>query len=344
MAMRADMAVPPAIKELLNTLAARFGDYRQNLFEVSVRSARGKLIFSGRVLDESTRRALETTLNENFPDLVYDDSAVRVLQQARPAALTVATNLTGLYRDSHFESEMLSQLVYGTPLELLDERDQWAFVRLPDGYLGWTYRPYLKLESAPAATHIVTAAESILRSGPDAGAGPVTRVMGSTRVKVSSVRGEWAEVTASRPGWMPLADLIALEDLPRAAADRRAAVIAAAEKFVGVPYLWGGCSALGLDCSGLVHLVHSWVGLNIPRDADLQFAAGRRIDAPFRPGDLIFFKEGNSPLPVTHAALCVGGWKIIHASQQRNGVYYDDVQAVDYLRTSVVGGCTFIEG
>ena len=60
--------------------------------------------------------------------------------------------------------------------------------------------------------------------------------------------------------------------------------------------------------------------------------AGRPVEEPFKPGDLLFFGEAGAGRHITHVAISLGGWEIIHASRSRNGVYHDDVQAVDHLR------------
>jgi cell wall-associated NlpC family hydrolase len=139
-----------------------------------------------------------------------------------------------------------------------------------------------------------------------------------------------------------LTDLRALDSLPLDAATQRQQMVQDAAPLTGVPYLWGGCSALGIDCSGLVQLLHRLVGITIPRDADMQYDAGRPVEAPFQPGDLLFFGSQGARRSITHVGMSVGGWRIVHASRARNGVYQDDVQAVESLRDSFVGACTFV--
>ena len=73
----------------------------------------------------------------------------------------------------------------------------------------------------------------------------------------------------------------------------------------------------------------------------MQFDAGQPVEPPFRPADLLFFGESSERRNITHVGVSLGGWRILHASRSRNGVYEDDVQAVEHLGDSFVGARTF---
>jgi len=305
----------------------------------------------GTVLDEASLAGVLAGLAARLPELRFDVSRVRILRAGATQAV-VATNLTGLYADASFLAEQISQLMNGWPLDLLLEEVRWHFVRQADGYLGWAYGPYLAEVAVPAATHLVCEPISALRDEPAVTAPLVNRVLGGTAVE-ATVLGDWARVTLAgdrsaplRPGldgWLPAADLRPLSALPADEAGLRAQIVADGVRFVGVPYLWGGCSAFGIDCSGFAQLLHRLAGLIIPRDADMQYDAGRPVSEPFQPGDLLFFGEGAiESRKITHVAVSLGGWRVLHASRSRNGVQEDDVQAVEHLRESFVGARNFL--
>jgi cell wall-associated NlpC family hydrolase len=140
-------------------------------------------------------------------------------------------------------------------------------------------------------------------------------------------------------------------DLAPAAADYRgsaAAVLDTAHGFLDTPYLWGGMTEEGIDCSGLTQIAYRVHGYTIPRDADEQFARLERQVAPdeLQPGDLLFF--GPTHERVTHVMLYAGDDRVIHASSAAKRVVTQGIRpgAPDYhaRRDRYLGARRVIDG
>jgi hypothetical protein len=254
----------------------------------------------------------------------------------------VGTNLTGLYDTPTLHLPLSSELCYGTDVEILDQEDKWVFTRQKDGYLGWIYKAHLADGFASQGTHLVLVPSCELRAGPEAGSEIITRVVCGMGVTLEERRGEWAKVIANKTGWMPFSYLRAIDELPKSTEEKRRAMIEDSARMIGIPYVWGGISGNGIDCSALARLLHKGVGLDIPRDADLQHSVAKPVEPPFEVGDLLFFRELGKKRPVTHMGISLGGWRMIHASQGNNGVYIDDVQERESLKQMFVSAGSFL--
>ena len=330
------------IQEVLDELRTR-NDNRISVFDLQIKELNHEtLSLSGKILDQDQLAALEGTFSNRFPSLRVDAASVRILSRASHECVHVATNLTSLYDGPTLHLPLSSEMCYGTDVDILDEEEKWAFTRQKDGYLGWVFKPHLAEGFAPQATHVVLSPSHELHAQPDAKSEIITRLVSGTSVEVEDVRGEWSKVIANKRGWIPSSLLRALSELPKSIEEKRKTLIEDSGRMIGVPYVWGGTSGNGIDCSGLSRLLHKWVGLDSPRDADMQHGAARPVEPPFEVGDLLFFREIGKKRQVTHMGISLGGWRMIHSSQGRNGVYVEDVQENESLKEMFVSAGSFL--
>jgi cell wall-associated NlpC family hydrolase len=157
-----------------------------------------------------------------------------------------------------------------------------------------------------------------LRAEPADGAEQVTQALGGEPLRVLEDRGEWVRVETeyAYPGWARREDLggePGADWLQPVAADP----VEQARTLLGTPYEWGGMTASGIDCSGLVHMAFRACGRLVPRDADQQEEAGEQVPEPeLRTGDLVTY---GPPAGADHIAFWVGEGRILHATG-REGV------------------------
>jgi cell wall-associated NlpC family hydrolase len=149
-----------------------------------------------------------------------------------------------------------------------------------------------------------------VRAEPSEQAEQVTQLLLGEPVAVEERQDGWARIRTAYdyPGWVREEALTGTGD-----------PVEQARRYLGAPYLWGGMTEQGIDCSGLVHMSHRAIGRLVPRDADQQEDAGAEIDeADVRPGDLITYAEPGET-HATHIAFWLGDGRILH-STQRDGV------------------------
>ena len=191
------------------------------------------------------------------------------------------------------------------------------------------------------AGHLVIAPVIEVHAEPNAVSEVVTRLVSGTGVAVNETRDGWKKVHANRVGWVESHHLRGLDNIPQNVDEKRVMLESDSHGMIGVPYLWGGSSGNGIDCSGFAQLLHRWVGIEIPRDADMQCDAAKPVEPPFEIGDLIFFSEDDDKR-ITHVGMSLGGWKVIHSSRSHNGVYVDDLQVRKSLMDIFVGAGSYL--
>jgi len=245
--------------------------------------------------------ALDRRLTPARPDLAAAHLKGKVsansFVEGRPAQ--VAHGIAGLYAAPAEDSGLQTQLLFGESFTIYEDKDGWAWGQASlDSYVGYARAACLALPLA--ATHRVTSLATPLLRAPDVKKGALDMLPMNAKVAAA---GEDGRFTRLVNGAYVFSRHLAPVD------GRAADWVAAAERFAGVPYLWGGKTSAGIDCSGLVQTALEAGGLQSPRDTDMMEAAlGLPLaqDASLQRGDLIFWKG--------HVGLMLDRERIIHAN------------------------------
>ncbi len=323
-----------AATDALAAVRTRFApDRRVAVFDLKVERTEDALAVSGEVESAAAKAAALEALRACGERNVVDH--VTVLPDAALGGQTLGlvrvsvANVRG--RPSH-SAELVTQTLMGWPLRVLKEQDGWYLVHTePDGYLGWIETLQLTRVDAEtkqaweaAARVVSTVPVGVLRLAPATDAEPVTDLVMGSVMQAAGRSGGWTEVSLpdGRRGFAPGGEV---QDYAAWTSSRTAdpeAIDRTARLFMGVPYLWGGTSSKGFDCSGFVKIVLHLHGIELPRDADQQAAMGRPVAidkglSELRKGDLLFFgptETPEQPERITHVALYEGNLEFIHAS------------------------------
>jgi len=241
---------------------------------------------------------------------------------AAPRAL-VTVGIADLRAEPTGTSELVDQAHLTEMVTVLGERSDWRFVQGPDQYFGWLRSDQIFEVPGSNNQHVVAVLLADVHDRDSRASAVIERLPVGTRppqvfkavgLDGANARPEWAEVPlrgdrtrGPRSGFLAVADTTRDGEVVSRypTADD---YLKTAESFIGVPYLWGGTTALGLDCSGFVQQVYRLNGVALPRDADQQAVLGRKVETA-RAGDLMFFGVES----VTHVALATSATEFIHA-------------------------------
>ncbi|KIT16993.1 C40 family peptidase [Jannaschia aquimarina] len=216
--------------------------------------------------------------------------------------------------------ERTSQLLYGETFRVIDEREGYSFGQgLRDGYCGWVATTALARHEE--ATHWIAAPATHLYVKPSLRAQPEVSLYCGSRVRVVSEQGDFCKLSTGHHA--PVQHLRLLRQTYMDA-------VRLADLFLGTPYLWGGVSPWGVDCSGLVQRALLGAGHECPRDSDQQMAElGRPLlgGEDLKRGDLIFWKG--------HVGILASPTRLLHANAYTMSVAYENLgEAIERIARS----------
>ena len=223
------------------------------------------------------------------------------------------------------DAEVVSQAIYATTVSVLEEKEGWRKVRTPgDDYTGWVEPAALLPLPAGAppyashghVAHVGSLFANLYREPSVTRRQPLVTVPYDTRLEATgetdAENHRWIKVRLpdASTAFVQQGD-ISFQRSPASIED----VIALGKRFLGIPYLWGGVSSYGLDCSGFMQLLARRRGLTLPRDArpQSQWTGSAPVArAELKPADLLYF--GPSPEKVNHTGMYIGNGQFIHAT------------------------------
>lgn len=198
------------------------------------------------------------------------------------------------------------QVIFGADLTVIERRDGWAFVQAAqDRYCGWLTEASLGTE-LPPITHRVRSPASHVYSAPDMKQPELCALSIGARLSVTGTEAGFAQLSSG--GYVPLQHI---SDQPSMDP------VEVAESLLGSPYLWGGNSRAGLDCSGLVQIALIACGIPCPGDTDMQREAFPEISEIQR-GDLLFWPG--------HVAMAISAEMMIHATAWKMSVIRENIE------------------
>ena len=232
-------------------------------------------------------------------------------------------------------SDRVKQLPVGYVVDIIGEQDGWY--QLADGYIASSYVEILEDSQVEAARAEYEAAVKAAEEKAKAEAEAKKKAEAEAKKKAEAEAKKKAEQAAAQS--KPSSGNNTSSNSSSAPTKSGAAVVAYAKQFLGYPYVYGGTSPSGFDCSGFVKYVYAHFGVKMNRTASAQMDNGTPVSmSQLIPGDVVFFKKaGSSASRASHVGIYIGGGQFIHASTSKTGVIISKMSSA-YYTSGFVGG------
>ena len=264
-------------------------------------------------------------------------------------------NLRG--RPAH-SAELVTQATLGTPVKILKVEDSWYLIQTPDKYLSWvdsggimplSTEKYTDWKSTPKVIYTNTIGHSY--TGPSKDTQVISdMVAGGVLERIGEEKDFYYVLYPDgRKAYVPKTEAMDYDRWLAALDPNQESLVSTSKTLMGVPYLWGGTSTKGVDCSGFTKTIYFLNGIVLPRDASQQIHTGKEIDAvrdfgKLEPGDLLFFGKPATDTTkerVIHVGMWIGNNEFIHSagrvhisSMDKEAPNFDAYNFNRYLRSN----------
>ncbi|GAE88546.1 C40 family peptidase [Acetivibrio straminisolvens] len=237
----------------------------------------------------------------------------------------------------------MTQAIFNQPVEVIEEKATWTKVKVVDGYVGWLRSKFIDrdctsiMEEKYTDRAVITGKTKKVYSSAGGGVTLKDVVMG-TELFIKGKKDRYYEVAlpGGLTGWIDTKDTIKVPSGSLIPATSAQDFLATVGKFIGTPYLWGGVSSWeGVDCSGLVYICSRINGVDLPRDADMQFEfikTGVGSMEELKVGDLLFFSSNNELKDISHVGVYAGEGKFVQAAKSKGMVVESDLNTEYYIK------------
>ncbi len=284
----------------IDTVTRQFApDQRTVLFKVMTR---GNIVV-GETTDPAAKQALFSRLHA--AGIKYTDSII-VLPQASLAGKTkavVTNSVANLRLLPRHQAELTSQATLGTPLTVLKRERGWYLVQTPDRYISWVDGGAITWMDNEVFNRWQQAKKLLYNkpygfaySKPDNQSPTISDLVYGDVLEIKNKLADFFEISYpdGRSGFIQATDAIDYKEWVGSRRPVQDSLVATAKNLLGLPYLWGGTSFKGVDCSGFTRTVYFMNGLILPRDASQQATIGQLVETAngwqqMKPGDLLFF-------------------------------------------------------
>ncbi|MDM8002999.1 MAG: C40 family peptidase, partial [Bacteroidota bacterium] len=319
--------VPAELTEQLDSVAAvMVPQHAESICDVSLSMSDGGIIIAkGETNLPEAKNAVAELLEKS--GRAWADS-IRVLPDPsvveKPWGLITVSVCNIRTKPSH-AAEMATQALMGTPVKILDKRGGWLLVQTPDSYTGWTDDPAAELSDEEMAAW--KGSDRLIYLGhtgviTDSSGETVSDIVFGVILVKTGARGDYWTVALpdGRTGEVRRQETDDFRKWAESATIEPQKLIRFARTFMGSPYLWGGTSTKGVDCSGFTKTIYYYGGVIMTRDASGQFRYGEEvsIDKPLEtlaPGDLLYFgRVRDGKKRITHTGMYIGDTEFMHSS------------------------------
>ena len=349
---------PNKVDEIISSVRETYApDKRVALFDIESRESASGYVVIGKTNMPEALDALGKELESQ--QISYTDSIEVLPSKSLDGKIygIINNSVANLRSKPSHSAEMVTQGTLGMPINVYQKENSWYQIQTPDNYLGWVDSGGIELmtkeefDAWQATAKIIytnTYGKSYATANTSSEA--VSDVVAGNIFSLIAESGNFYEVQYpdGREAYLPKEEATIFDEWKSKLAFTKENLVETSKTMLGVPYLWGGTSTKGVDCSGFTKTVYLMNGMIIPRDASQQIHEGILIDESkdfdkLVPGDLLFFGRKateTSPERVIHVGMWIGNNEFIHSagnvhisSMDKNAENFDAYNYNRYLRT-----------